>query len=973
MNTNLSLSCDAIEPSIRTAKFFLPNERIYTLDFDHYIQMQELKLMIQKAAHLRRNNFRLFSNGQEYTQFNEEIFDSLFPHKKFVEFRIEFGDGEENFDETELLLQMNSPCQYHPDKFLLYYCFTCNTSICSECFTNGIHKNHQIQDKCFYLLPSKYLVDKLFENWSQSPYDDYQISVDLSKLKTEINAVMFTKLFEMLKQIQEKCNCIVEEYNQVNLSSLGNIRDSVRDIKVSCIKALDDLKEELNIKDIVNNQQIFVEFDAAYKELGKLQNEKFEKNLVIFEELNKKTSPLVSGLIQRIYSSIHKTLEDCLNEPQFASIKYEINQKIIKPADKNEILIQMSEHKKKRKSFMVPNYPKNSISSISSLFQEKVNSDQGKSITTIQNNININPFIPKDNESFTQQIQNKTMIEKKSNSNTNNINFGYVEKPMGQSNQGHSSLIPTAKFGVNQSNVAQTTIEKKVENINPMNLAPSLTTEKAQNIITNLNSNYGAQVKIDEGNIGPYASAQAKRQVISTNVIPTINIDTSNLFTATTNRGIATFNNTGTTTSNLMTNSNQNININTNNTNTNPFSFGDMNNNNHTSTTTHIIANQNNVHPQIYKTIETKTTTTTTKTIIPNNLISNIIDNNANNRNNINAVINKNPQINHNTIITTYTQNSGLDNFQSYINKKNIIPEEMTESETEIHKPTDVRRFLNTQYILAPVPQTNSIKIITSDNTEERTVPLKFPENFGFNSFFLDCAHCNCIKNRCLYISGGIEPTAEQARSKVLFCVDITKPDELKITKKASMNYSRCGHTMVCDDKYIYCVGGEDLDLVERYDIENDVWEVLPSMIRKRMYPILFIYNGYLYAFFGKFANGEYPCSIERINISKNPGIEKPAWEFVLFSNKNNIDLRYYGCALYETNGLLYFLGGKCNEQTTGKVFFYNFEYRFIEQEDSEVYWREYFRENLLHKLGERYVQCSESKYFGLYLKLQEE
>ena len=967
--SGLSLSYEGQEPSIRKAKFILANKRIYTLDFDHNILMQELKLMIQKAAHLRRNTFRLFSNGEEYTQYNEEVFDSIFPHKKLVEFTLEVGQGEENFDETELLLQMNSPCPHHSDKFLLYYCFTCDTSICSECFTNGIHKNHKIQDKCFYLLPSKYLVEKLFENWSQKPYDDYQISVDLSKLKTEINTAIFTKLFEMLKKIQEKCITVVDEYNKVNFNSLGNIRDSVRDIKVSCIKALDELKEELNIKNIVNNQQIFVEFDKAYKELGKIQNEKFNQNLVIFEELNKKVSPIVTDLIQQIYTTIYTTLEQCLNEEKFNSIKFEINQKLIKPTDKNEIMNQMSEQKKKRKTLInIGNYQKSSIGSNNSLFQDKMNSDQGKSITSIQNNIAVNPFIPKDNVSFlTQnQIQNENKTMSNTNTNLNQINFGLVSNSTDKTNLSYTPLNPTAKFGVTSSNMAPTNIENKQEIINQMNITSNITKDKdAKNNNSNLNSNNGAQVKLNVKNIGPYASAQAQRQVISTNTIPSINVDTSNLFTATTNRGISSFNNIGTTSSNNIANLNKNINI--NNINGNPFSFNDVNNNNFAATNTQIITNQNNLQPQIYKTIETKTTTTTTKAMIPKNLITNIIDNN-----NINAAINSNANINHNTIMN-YTTNSGLNNYDKYLNKKNIIIAETSESDIEIPRPTDVRRFLNTQYILAPVSQTNSIKIITSDNTEERTVSLKFPENFGFNAFLLDCAHCNCTKNRCLYISGGIEPTSEQKRSKVLLCVDITKPDELKITKKAPMNYPRCGHTMVCDDKYIYSVGGEDLAVVERYDIENDIWETLPNMISKRMYPILFIYNGYLYAFFGKYANGEYPCSIERLNISKNSRIEKPSWEMVLFSNNNNIDLKCYGCALYEANGLLYFLGGKCNEQTSNKVFFFNFEFRFLEQEVSELLWKEYFRENLLHKLGERHVQCSESKYFGVYLKLHEE
>ncbi len=335
--------------------------------------------------------------------------------------------------------------------------------------------------------------------------------------------------------------------------------------------------------------------------------------------------------------------------------------------------------------------------------------------------------------------------------------------------------------------------------------------------------------------------------------------------------------------------------------------------------------------------------------------------------------LNHNGQINQHTI-QTYTTNTSLSNYGNYINtQRNNNIEEVTESETEILRPTDVRRFLNTEYILSPVSQTNSIKIITSDSREERTVPLKFPENYGFNTFFLDCAHCNCSMNRCLYVAGGIESTSEQKRSNSLLCIDITKPDEYKVVKKASMNYARCAHTMISDDKYIYAVGGEDLNAVERYDIENDIWEILPNMRNKRMYPILYVYKGYLYAFFGKFKNGEYPHSIERLNISNNSGIAKPSWEMVMFSNQKEINVNYYGCALHEINGILYFFGGKCDEQTTDQIFFYNFESKSIEKEDSNLLWKEYFKENKLHKLGETLVQCSENKYFGVYINLNEQ
>ena len=864
------------EPTICKAKFILPNNRFYTLDFDHNIQMNELKLMIQKAAHLKRNNFRIFSEGKEYTQYNSEIFSSFFPNKDLVIFNLELIEDDES-SESELLLQINSPCNIHSDKFLLYYCFTCNTSICNDCFNFGSHKNHIILDKCFYLLPSKYLVEKMFANWSQNPYEDIKISTDLSQLKNNLNSVLFKELFDMLKKIQEKCNMLIDEYNKVNESSLGNIRNSVRDIKLSCIKALDGLKDDLNIKNMVNNQEIFVEFDKAYKDLAKLQNEKYKKNMENFDELNKKISILVDNLIKQIYSTIYKTLNEMSKDSQFENIKTQINMKLIKPHEEEEIINKININKKKRNSFNINS--NNFVKVIAANVQKKLNSDPSKGkINNIQNIKSINPFIIQEDKS--QNQNNKTTI-----TNNNKINFGYnnITIPNNLPNS-----LDKITFGVNQG-------QKNISEKNKINVSES----------------------------EPFSSAQIERQKLSINMnqnVNNYNTDLSN------KKNKISFLNSNKIEPPFINNIN------------NISSISNINNSSDISNLNLI----NQTQPQIYKTIVTNT---------------NIISSNDNNNG---ASINQIQHQHQYNGITSPTPEIISNDYKIINNIENDLS-------------IDVRKYFKSKYILSPIPQTNSIKILTSNNLEESTIPVKFPENFGFNTFFLDCAHCNCQLNKCLYVTGGIESTSENNRSNVLLCIDITQNDELKVKKLANMNFARCAHTMISEGKYIYVLGGEDLNSVERYDIENDIWEILPSMICKRMYPILHIKNGYLYAFFGKYKNGDYPCSIERLNINNNDDNIKPAWEMVIFSNPKNLDIRIYGSALLEYSGMLYFFGGKINETTSNKIYFYNFETRIIEKEDTEVLWYEYFRENKLYPINERVVQCSDNKYFGVYITIQEQ
>lgn len=298
--------------------------------------MKELKIMIRVAASLKNINFRLFCEGKEYTEYNQESFESLFPNQHLVVFTLHLGEGE-ILRESELLLQINSPCPYHSEKFLLFYCFDCGCSICCDCFIIGSHKGHHIQDKCYYLLPSKFLVQKMFESWSNNPYEDYKIGIDLTDYKNKIN-IYFGELFKMLTNIKSACIELVDLYNNVNLNSVESIRNSVRDIKVNCIIALDKLKDKINIKEIVNNPQIFKEFDTAYKKLKKAQNEQFKKNLEIFAKLNEEMSKNIIDLINTTYNNIKENLMLAMNSDIFNKYKIEISHLLIAPVDKNAII-----------------------------------------------------------------------------------------------------------------------------------------------------------------------------------------------------------------------------------------------------------------------------------------------------------------------------------------------------------------------------------------------------------------------------------------------------------------------------------------------------------------------------------------------------------------------------------------------------------------------------------------------------------
>ncbi len=324
------------------------------------------------------------------------------------------------------------------------------------------------------------------------------------------------------------------------------------------------------------------------------------------------------------------------------------------------------------------------------------------------------------------------------------------------------------------------------------------------------------------------------------------------------------------------------------------------------------------------------------------------------------------------------TQNEIDNNNHTMLTKNNFNPilEEAGESESELKrkgsesKTIPIQYYLNKPFILCPISGTNKLKIITDEETDESTISITFPKEIGFNVFLKDCAYCNY--NRKLYVSGGIieEDDNNIFSSKKLLVVDLFQKDlEGKnsfITELHPMSFPKYKHSMIGIDDKIYVVGGENSDVVERFDIKTNKWELLNPLIKKISYPNLFFYEGYLYACFGK-EEEEYLKNIERLNLDN---AQFSAWEIILFENPNNVDVRIYGCGIYQVDELIYFFGGKCMDEDTDEIFFINMKEKIIDRTDAKLMWKESFRENTLFQLGNKLVQISDEKYYGTYLKV---
>lgn len=87
--------------------------------------------------------------------------------------------------------------------------------------------------------------------------------------------------------------------------------------------------------------------------------------------------------------------------------------------------------------------------------------------------------------------------------------------------------------------------------------------------------------------------------------------------------------------------------------------------------------------------------------------------------------------------------------------------------------------------------------------------------------------HCSVTINDDVYLLGGSSKI-----NKEIFCsCNIWNKSTNKMRSMKPMNYPKCGFSSVAVKDYIYTFGGYDgndrLDIIERYDIKNKIWEVL--------------------------------------------------------------------------------------------------------------------------------------------------
>ena len=347
LNKNNSDDMQVELPQIRQTLFIVDPTRQYLFDVNQNITIKKLKRMIIAAADLNKVGLRIFHDGVEYTNNDDDALDQLFPDLQKVEFDIRYSyDQVEDLEEI-IDLKLKQYCPEHNGKYPYFYCFTCKKSICSDCLRSGAHNDHETKEKYDYLQESRNLVELLFKDLKDIFKNAKGVNDEsIEDLKAKVSVQFFPELVRMVKQIEQNMINLIVFFLEKEKGNFKTIENNVNLLKDHCEEGLDKLKKEIVIEDLMIDENVFLTFDSKFKEIGK-EKEKFKEDIEKYKQFSKNLN-LIQSIIEKTYKEIYNFLLKYLNDAELEDIKNKIDSENINVVDKNKIFEKLLSNIKKK-------------------------------------------------------------------------------------------------------------------------------------------------------------------------------------------------------------------------------------------------------------------------------------------------------------------------------------------------------------------------------------------------------------------------------------------------------------------------------------------------------------------------------------------------------------------------------------------------------------------------------------------------
>ena len=317
----------------------IDDDKSYSIDVDETICFREFKKILAGAAHLLKNGFRIYHEQQEYTNdYDDNTIQEMFPNLDPIPLRIISNKDVYEFEDELISVRfnINVPCQVHVGKFKMMYCFTCNKSICMDCLGED-HRNHQVVEKADYLAPAQLLMNSIFSN-SALYRADSRLSkyMDCVNFRSNLKLNVFDNLRKMINDLEIKFASCLEYFSTCEDETEKNTNENLELLRKFCIECFIKLKNDINTKGIIIDDEIFLTLYRKLKEIEKYKTEIFEENKMKYEKLNTLLAPFTQQ-VEVISEQLKTTFNTLLNKDIYENFKNEVQENIVEKVQKETV------------------------------------------------------------------------------------------------------------------------------------------------------------------------------------------------------------------------------------------------------------------------------------------------------------------------------------------------------------------------------------------------------------------------------------------------------------------------------------------------------------------------------------------------------------------------------------------------------------------------------------------------------------
>ena len=315
------------------------DDKSYSIDVDETTTFYGFKKILIAAAHLLKNCFRIYHDSQEYTSdYDDNTIKELFPGINPLPLRIVSDKDINEFEEELISVRFNIqvPCDSHIGKYKMLYCFTCSRSICMDCF-NQDHKTHNVEEKADYLAPAKLLMNHIFSNSSLYKADSRLSKyMDCVSFRSNLKLNIFDNLRKLINDLELKFASCLEYFSTSEDETEKNTNENLELLKQYCIECYIKLKNDINTKGIIIDDEIFLTFYNKLKEIERYKTEYFEENKQKYEKLNTLLAPFIKQ-VERISDELKITFDNYLNKDIYDKFRSAIQENIVEKIQKEQV------------------------------------------------------------------------------------------------------------------------------------------------------------------------------------------------------------------------------------------------------------------------------------------------------------------------------------------------------------------------------------------------------------------------------------------------------------------------------------------------------------------------------------------------------------------------------------------------------------------------------------------------------------